>query len=479
MTTLMLNSIPNTITPLIRRHAQDAAFYWSQIDGSLNAATLTVGRAQHFGRLLQAHLDGLIVARQEGMQVAQQALERWKKPGEAFTAMWLALQRAYAATQWLAQPELAAPIDSDGTLPQGIVQALAAQQMPAQIFALAQKQPDLLLRGIISALAWVPEQVAQAWMQQAFASAQPVALVAALRACELRRLEVSPWAAHAQHMHPCVRAAACRCASAQDVPVLQNMLSDDELAVRAEAAIALIRLFSSQPENALASTQALQRSALVETAASTLGACVLQQSTISQQATGWDHMQSQRRLRRWLCHLAHAWPVGHPHVKSLLAHLPMREALCFALHHGDQAYLPLTIEAMQEPRVSRLAGWVWQSLTGIDIEQQGCVLPEPALDLDGTISGQRLDPDQGLPLPNPAAIAALQASLSLQAIPVNQRILLGQQRTAAQLARLLNPAMNKSQALRAVAHLALSSLQAHDPPAGIRARASVLMTEAV
>jgi hypothetical protein len=468
------NPPPSFIHSLIRRHAQDAAFYWSQLDGSLNATALTASRTQHFGRLLQAHLDGLVVAQQEGMQIALEVLERWRKPGEAFTAMWLALERAHSAAQWLAHPDQNLEIEQDGTLPPGRAQALAAQQMPAQVFVQAQRQPDMLLRGIISALAWVPEPAAQGWMQQAFASAEPVALVAALRACALRHWEVSPWAVHAQHVHPCVRAAACRCASAQDVSMLHSLLADTELPVRAEAAIALVRLLGLPPdEYEPGDTWPEQRSQWLETAASTLGACVLQQSQVCAEATGWDQMQSQRRLKRWLSHLAHAWPVGHPHAQTLLGHLPMRQALHFVLHHGDPEQLQFAVQCMQEPSVARYAGWVWQSLTGVDMAKLGYVLPEPPVDLDAPLNANRLDADQGLPLPNASAIAAVHAAMDLNAIPAQQRILQGQLRTVDYLTELLDPDNNASQALRAVAYQTLCALQPDDPPVSLRA--SLLM----
>jgi hypothetical protein len=385
--------------------------------------------------------------------------------------MWLALQSAQAAAQWLEQhSDIVAAIGQDATVTQDIAQVLAAQKMPAQVFVLAQRQPDIMLRGIISALAWVPEPIAQIWMQQAFASAEPTALVAALRACALRHWEVSSWAVHAQHAHPSVRAAACRCASVQDVPMLQGMLTDGELPVRAEAAINLVRLLrmplgTREP----GATLPAQHSQLLETAASMLGACVLRQSQLCLEATGWDQVQSQRRLKRWLSHLAHAWPVGHAHASSLLAHLPIRQALHFVLHHGDAAHLPFVIQAMKKPLASRMAGWVWQSLTGMDIAQLGYTLPEPPVDVNAPMNANRLDADQGLPVPNIDAIAAVQAAMDLSAVPADQRILQGQLRTAEQLVEQLNPDHNTSQALRAVAHLALAALQPDNPRVSLRA----------
>ena len=53
-----LGAVP-VILPLIRQHAETAAFYWSLRDGSLDRYGLTASRMQHFAQLLSAHQRGL------------------------------------------------------------------------------------------------------------------------------------------------------------------------------------------------------------------------------------------------------------------------------------------------------------------------------------------------------------------------------------------------------------------------------------
>ena len=73
---------------------------------------LTLADLAHFDRLLQAHLDGIEVAREVGWALALPALQRWRGPGEAFVCTWLVLkhQPAAAAERWQA---LAGVVASD------------------------------------------------------------------------------------------------------------------------------------------------------------------------------------------------------------------------------------------------------------------------------------------------------------------------------------------------------------------------------
>jgi hypothetical protein len=143
------------IDALVTRHAEDAAFYWSQLDGAIKSPTLQLDRLQHFNDLLDAHLDGLLVAGSQGWKPAMGALTRWKKAGEAFVCTWLAAQ-------------------GDGP------------QRLNGVLALARASPQNVLRGIISALAWMPPGASTPILQQwGTVNMPPVAQVAALRAAAL------------------------------------------------------------------------------------------------------------------------------------------------------------------------------------------------------------------------------------------------------------------------------------------------------
>ncbi len=416
--TAMADALPTTITPLVRRHVGDAAFYWAQLDASVDSPQLRLDRLMHFNQLLDAHLDGLTLANPTGWQLSLEALQRWRGAGEAFVIAWLAIRNDDA-------PVLAAVIDQ------------------------VRKQPDSLLRGVISALAWHPRSIGLDCIGYwSAADGDMVAQVAALRAAALMGAGATalaePLLVYLTSPHAPLRAAACRVAATEsarvrrgnaDAPAwlqaLHATLTDDDLAVRAEAAIALVAL--------------RQRS----TAPAVLARCVDAQAGILASATGWYRKQAARRLARWVRHMAQLSPVGHRNVSDLLAMLPPRIGLAFALYHGDPAHLPFVLGHMRDPETARYAGWVWQTLTGIDLAGNGLTLPEPAdtRQAPAAITDARRDADNGLPLPDAQAVGAFPVSLA-----PGGRVLLGQPLTRAHAIGLLADA---PQAVRRIAAMAL------------------------
>ena len=98
---------------------------------------------------------------------------------------------------------------------------------------------------------------------------------------------------------------------------------------------------------------------------------------------------------------------------------------------------------MDDPDVARYAGWVWQALTGVDLREAGLTQAEEP-DPERGLTDARLDADQGLPLPAPAAVRAAHAGLGLSA----PSFLLGQARTPG---LLLDVLQQGPQGLRALA----------------------------
>lgn len=436
-------TIPASIEPLVRRHAEDAAFYWQYIDTSRSSVHLSWQKFEHFDRMLGAHLEGLQVAGAAGLSTTLAALDRWKKAGESFAGSWVAMQSGDAA---------------------GL----------ARVMAIVRAHPDTLLRGVVSALARLPlpsaHNILRQWSSE---PSDPVTAVAALRAAALigapalpaLSLPLAHWLAHPV---PFVRAAACRAAAAtrsatpwQHEPMasqahdtaaaLVQALGDSDHAVRAEAAIA-------SGGSAAHRAQAL----------AVLWRCVVAQAAHAQQATGWFRQQADRRLSRWLRHLACLVPMRHPDVQGLYAFLPPRAGLCFALHHGDPAHLHYVAGRIAHPEDARYAGWVWQTLTGIDLEAHGLVAQEPELlqtDLRGPVTAARLDADSGLPLPDLLAVQNAQRALRFDA-DANQRLLCGRPVTDAWLVELLQHA---TQPVRAVA---AHALRYRVPSTGLSVRGS-------
>jgi uncharacterized protein (TIGR02270 family) len=425
MSTLPISS---TIAPLIRRHAEDAAFYWLQHDASAYSSRLNLGGLERFSQLLAAHLEGIEVAGDAGWQSSLTALQKWKQTGEAFVCAYTALQNRNAA------------------------------QLDAVVLEVGAR-PDELLRSVVSALAWVPRaQALEAIANWSTDHSSAVQQVAALRGTAL----IGDSAAHSltKPVHHFlssadahVRSAACRAAAAlaqspTTDALLRTALQDAELAVRAEAAIALGRHAYAQGQQ---STPTAIR------VADTLWHAIVAQVDLHNAATGWFHKQSLRRLNRWVQHLACLIPLGNPDLAALLAFMPPRVALRFVAYHGDPAHLPFVVSRMGTPDTARYAGWVWQSITGVDFQAAGLALPEPELEhAASVITQERLDADAGLALPNTNAIG----KYSTAALQNGKPYLLGQQLSPAQMLDVLEEA---PQAIRSIAgmHLQLNRPDVH------------------
>lgn len=406
------------IHALVRRHAEDSAFYWQLLSSASEATEIAARRATHFAQTLALHLEGLELAAEAGRSVALDSLQRWRKPGEVFAALHTAL-----------------------VLPPGPDQSAAIQS----VFAVVARSPDALLRGAISALAWVEPAHVYPWMTQAL-HADPVARVASLRAHALRAMDVPDWSQQIKHDSPFVRASACRAAPPGALSALESLRTDADLAVRAESVLAWMRLVPCHERSASAATQA----------ASLLWRCVAEQLQWIGQATGWHRMQAQRRLTRWLRHLAWLAPLGHRGVDQLLTQLPTRLALNFVLHHGDQRHLAFVVQAMRQPESARWALWIWRCLTGVDPQAAGLTVADAPVDLDAPLTAAQQDADHGLPMPNPVAVSAHPATLGTTT--GDQRCLMGQPIEPRSLRTLLDPSANQPQALRFAAAHALEQL---------------------
>jgi hypothetical protein len=251
---------PANFHPVVARHAEDAAFYWSQLDSAGRSLQIGLTKYAHFNRLLDAHLEGLAVAGNEGIRHTQTALQRWKGPAEAFACTWLAVT----------------------------LNETAAME---HVFSHLRKQPDTLLRGVVSALAWAPLASALPWITHLGATDGDVpAQVVALRAAALIGADgvtalPSPLTAYLASPYAFIRAAACRAARRDDerctsmlAPELRSALLDTDLAVGAEAAIALARC------------------GIAENAVAVLWQCVATQSDIHRQATGWCRKPAARMV---------------------------------------------------------------------------------------------------------------------------------------------------------------------------------------
>lgn len=147
-------AISKVISPLVRRHAEDAAFYWNQHDTCASSTKLGLIGLSNLSHLLRAHLEGLFIAGTDARPHCHGALERWRKPAEAFVCTHVAL-------------------------------AMADKACVEALFKSVRANPDQLLRGVISALAWLPlADACRVIAQWTGTGSDSVMQVAALRAID-------------------------------------------------------------------------------------------------------------------------------------------------------------------------------------------------------------------------------------------------------------------------------------------------------
>lgn len=396
------------LEPLLFRHAEDAAFYWLQLDRATESVNIDFARLSHFDLLLNANLDGLRAAGDAGWRAAFASLQRWRKPGEAFVCAWLALRLDEA-------PLLERVID------------------------VVNQCPDMMLRGVISAFARTrPDKLTRLLASCSVLAQLPLIHVARMRASVLVNASIDELnlCEHFSSDDAKVRAAACRMQGTKQeaskiVSLLDSALSDSDLTVRAEAAISISRF-----KNFNESNEVLLR-------------CIQSQSALIDASSGWNRKQAARRLNRWVRHLAVALPLDSPVTKETMRMLSRRDALSFILWHGDTQNLPFVIEMMGYPDVNRYAGWVWQSMLGIDLLKHALTVPESSDDIDTVhqSAASRQDAANGLPAPSIPAIHAYIAAD--HAVPAeHQRVLLGRELSAK---HALDVLQNSQQALRSIA----------------------------
>lgn len=418
----MRTSVAPIIAPLVARHAGDAAFYWQQRDTSVHSPLVGLPQLMEFDRLLDAHLDGLRVAEDAGWDCALEQLRRWQRAPQVFVCTLLALEHSEPG------PQL------------------------SEVWSVVQTNPSRMLRGMISALAWGPAETSLGWCCHWLAEPRTPAplVVAAWRALALRQsspadeqpigMEQSAWsvvstalplAIASSNEH--VRAAACRWLAAVGQPQsLLPLFSDPTPRVRAEAAIGWIAAASrsdsqvnGHPSHSMPQFTPAQRLDMQTQAAGVLWLVTHAMVQELASSSGLPRSQLQHRLMRWLCHLGSAAPIGHAGIAKLLELLPPRLSLWFVLHHGDGRYLLTVEQYMADPEVARLAGWVWSSLTGIDLQNEGLALA-PRGPTEAPRGTDIRDP--GLPEPNISAIAQIGVALqpgvaSLGGQQVNESVL--------------------------------------------------------
>ena len=341
------------IVDIASEHADEAAFLFRIRDAAATAPHYDRARLAALDERLDAHLDGLRVAREKGLEIAASALDE-DEPGTAFTLTVLAAERGDAASF-------------------------------AAALALAEASP-VAARGVVAGLAWVPFETARGVLA-------PLLAPSASRIH--RRLGIAACAAHRQDPGEALTYALFDEDAALKARALRAVgeLGRVDLAspVRAELALA-----GGEPRRFWAAWSAALLG--IEAAIPVLWSIADATGPFAERACALvmrrlDVREARARLEGLGVSADHA-----------------RSAIAGAAALGDPALVPWLLTSMDDPTLARVAGEAFATITGAAIEG-----PLAGRAPDGFRAGPSespadasvaMDPDEPLKWPAKAALRA-------------------------------------------------------------------------
>lgn len=332
-------------------HADDAAFLWGLRDAAVSDPDYELDELAALDERVEAHVDGLRLAGEEGLLAAEEAVDE-DKPGSGFVAMTVALERG-------AMRSIARLIDSVGAKPS-------------------------LARGVASAMGWAP-----------WSSVQPV----------LRGL-VFPKLSPVLHHLGIAGHAINRVDPGQ---VLEEALASDDARLRARALRAVGECRRADLVDAAAaqidSTDAACRFAAASTTAlwnRPAGVTAL-----------WEIAEERaERAHEAVAMAARCVAVDEANERlAPFCDADVAVALAGAASLGDPKNIGWVLDLLDDPARARLAAHVFCVITGLRLVEQKLDAPRP----HGFRSGPgddpfdpdvAVDPHDSLPWPNVAGVRA-------------------------------------------------------------------------
>lgn len=371
------------IPPLVLRHAQDAAWYWQQLEGDRLSPVVDARRAKHYQRMFTCHLAGLRVAGESGWELARKELERWKECPQLFVCWWLVLQ------------------DTD-------------PEKTASLWPFMDTVPGAE-SAATAALLWSTPEHRAPWLRVWLASNVPQAQRMALTALALcKETPDTPLAELAAlfEADPLTVAATCRLVGS----LRQEAFADHLLhaaqspyqEVREQAGVALLAV--NRPEDAFPILQE----------------AMLHHYQNMESGEGASALQEEHRTQVLACLYGHALA---PKNLTALANLPPCLLPCICAHHGHVVCLSLLADLL-DTVYAPLALRAICRITGLDAESAGLCLP-PVLPDDPAFGddppehfGRHLE--SGLPSPDVPKIRAWLAEHA-STFPANVPLLRGKE----------------------------------------------------
>jgi uncharacterized protein (TIGR02270 family) len=341
------------VSDVVSQHAEGATFLWRLRLDSANQPHFKLLDIAHLDHRVEAHIDGLRVAGEEGWQLARKEMA-WKQAGEVFAAAVLAFESA-------------------------------DHRKIDEVLRVGSVTPELA-RGVISALGWMEYSLAEPHIHK-------------LCTAELRthrRIGIASAAIHRKDPGRALNAA----------------LSSGDPLLRARAARAVGELGRTdlvpylqedlRAKDAGCRLWAAWSSALLVGYANSIQ---MLQSFVEVPGP-FRERALQLALRRLNLSSAHAW-----HRRLCDQAQSLRVATIGAGVLGDPVLIPWLMEQMLVPPLARVAGEAFTMITGVDIAYHDLNRKKPedfeaGPNEDPQDDNVEMDPDEKLPWPDVALIAA-------------------------------------------------------------------------
>ncbi|WP_163864307.1 TIGR02270 family protein [Myxococcus eversor] len=356
MTTSMSSGgleVPRPIAHILEQHVGEVAFLWEQRRDILTAPHYRLKDLLNFDERLQANLEGLCLAGDDGWALCEEALSEAEDAGVVFAATVTALVHRHT-------------------------ERLGA------LFARVDQTPAISC-AVTSALAWVPSSVARGPALELLSAVEP----------SLRRIGI---AAAARHRLECGR-------------LLEALLDDEALLVRARALRAVVELKRREllptiAQHLRASDDACRfwaaTSAVLLGERSTALECVEAFAAIP-----GNYQQLALRVSLRATGLARA----REQVRKLRENSAPRRTVVEAVGSaGDIAELPWLLSLAEDPKWCRPAAEAVSLVTGVNLEREG-LSAQPARGarddepVDDEGEDETKHPDAHLPVPDPAKLS--------------------------------------------------------------------------
>jgi uncharacterized protein (TIGR02270 family) len=401
------------IPDIVTKHAEDAAFLWLLRDRAVSAPQFLLKDLARLDDRVEAHLDGLRIAGQEGWAIAREALGPGDA-GEVFTLAVLVFEQG-----------------DEGRIQDVLTAGTAA--------------PDLE-RGIISALGWIGHERASAHLRPLLEAESTV----------FRRVGLAAAAIHSKNPGPAVLEAAF----ASDDPLLKAR------ALRAVGELGLVDYHIKARANLRAQDPTVRFwAAWSNVLLNGHRDAVAYLQNVAESGEPDSVRAAQMAMRRLTPNDAKIW------LKRLVKELGQKRiAIIAASAFADAEVIPFLIDQMKTPEGARVAAESFSLITGVHIaydrlEGQKPEGFEAGPTEDPDAENVATDPDDNLPWPDPDRVEKWWVARR-ESFTKDTRYLLGQPITPESLRQALK---NGYQRQRAAAALELAILKPGRPLFEVRA----------